>query len=218
MEYLSANIIGLIPWIVIFKIRKDLRKQMLLMSFIALPIAFFDLIYVPTYWKPVTLFNIPIGIEGFLFSFEAGGISAGIGALLARERMEKIKEKDRNKLRFLLLLIPLIVVFIINTFLPVNVSLGMHTGLFVGILSIFLVRKDLGKNLILSGLGFLVIYFLSLFIWANIFPQTVRWFTFQNLPKIFIINVPFYELTFGLLFGAYWGNLYPMLFRYKYKN
>jgi len=217
MEYLVANFIGAVPWIFVFYKRKDLRKEMLLMSLLAAPLALFDLIYVPTYWKPVTLFNIPIGIEGFIFSFEAGGLATVLFEYIEKQAPVRIKSYH-NSLSILALLSILPVAFIFNYLFPINITVGVHFGLLVGIIVMLLLRKDLLKSAFIASISFGLIYFLSLLIWGNIFPDTVNWFTFENLPKIFILNVPLYEITFGFLFGAYWGNLYELLFGYKFKD
>ena len=79
--YLFACGLGAVIWTACFLMRPDLRRIMLGMSVIGVPLAFSDLFYVPHYWRPRTLGHIPIGIEGFIFSFEAAGICAVIYAL-----------------------------------------------------------------------------------------------------------------------------------------
>jgi hypothetical protein len=65
--------------------------MMLIMGTLALPLAFFDLVFVPAYWRPVTLFHMPIDIEGFLFSFSVGGIAAVLYATLAKRTYRHIR-------------------------------------------------------------------------------------------------------------------------------
>lgn len=214
--YLIATIIGAIPWLLLFYFRKDLRKEILVMSILSTPLAFFDLLYVPSYWKPVTFLNIPVGIEGLIFSFEVGGTASALYETFAHKALRKIKTQS-NLLSLLVLLIVLPVAYTFNYLFPINITVGMHLGLFAGIVLILLLRKDLTKSVIYASILFTMVYFVSLLIWSSIFPITTNWFTFENLPKIFIFHVPFYELTFGLLFGAYWGNLYEFLFGYKFR-
>lgn len=76
MEYLTANILGAIPVLFILLRRPDLARPMITIGLLAMPLTFFDLLYVPDYWVPKTLFEIPLGIEGFIFSFEAGALFA----------------------------------------------------------------------------------------------------------------------------------------------
>lgn len=190
---------------------------MLIMSLLATPLALFDLLYVPTYWKPITLFNMPVGIEGFIFSFEIGGIAAAVYGALAHKALRKIRSYHSYiSLPVLLSVLPITLLF--NNYYPVNITVGIHVGLCIGILLMLLLRKDLLESIVYAALLFGAIYFVALLVWSNIYPATMFWFTFDNLPKIFIVNVPFYEITFGLLFGAYWGNLYELVFGYKYKT
>jgi len=217
MTYFVANIIGAIPWIFFFFKRKDLRKEMLLMSLLATHLALFDLLYVPSYWIPKTFLNIPVGIEGFIFSFEIGGIAAALFEYLVDISPIKIRSYH-NPLSIAVLLVVLPIAFLTNILFPINVTVGIHAGLFVGIIILLLLRPDLLKSVIIASFSFASIYFASLLIWTSIFPETIRWFTFQNLPRLFIFNVPLYEITFAFLFGAYWGNLYELLFGYKFKK
>ena len=90
--YLGSNVITLTFWFLLFWVRKDLRKMMLTMSIMALPLAFFDLMFVPSYWNPVTLFHIPIGIEGFLFAFSVGGIASVLYAELTQHKPQRIHD------------------------------------------------------------------------------------------------------------------------------
>ena len=196
MTYLAANIIGAIPWLILFLSKKDLRKEMTLMGLLAMPISFFDLLYVPTYWVPTTLFNIPIGIEGFIFSFEIGGVTAAIFSQITNQIPVKINSKLRL-LSFSALLCVLPVAFLFNYLFPINIAIGIQIGLLAGIILIYLLRKDLLKNLMLTGASFGLLYFLSTAIWIFLFPEAKQWFTLVNLPHISLLNVPIYEIVFG---------------------
>jgi hypothetical protein len=73
------------------------------------------------------------------------------------------------------------------------------------------------RSSIIGAITFGAIYATALIIWSNLFPYTNNWFVAQGLPKLFIFNAPVYEIIFGFLFGAYWGNIYELLFGYKLK-
>lgn len=215
MEYLAGNVIGAIPWLFFYFRRPDLRKMMLVMSILALPLAFFDLLYVPTYWIPETFLNIPIGIEGFIFSFEVGGFASPVFAYFFNQKIIKLKSGPALS-RFIPLIIVLPSAYLFNILFPLNITVGMHVGLLLGTLFIILIRRDLMKSVVFSGLIFAIIYFACLLVWGNLFPRALDWFVFKNLPKLFPLNVPLYEVTFGFLFGGFWGNLYQLLFGYKF--
>lgn len=187
---------------------------MLIMGLLAAPLALFDILYVPSYWLPKTLFDIPIGIEGFIFSFEIGALATGLFAYSKRHSYRKGRAKFDLKL-FMPFAVVLPVAFAFNAIFPVNIAIGMYVGLIAGIVCILYLRKDLLKNTLIGMSLFGVIYFLAILIWANLFPYTTEWFTVNNLPRIFIYNVPLYEIIFGFLFAAFWGGSYPLLFRYE---
>lgn len=189
---------------------------MLIMSAFGAPLALFDFLYVPSYWQPITLFNVPIGIEGFFFSFIIGGLAAVSYAEIEHKKLAKISKYNKHfSLIVLFIVLPLI--FLFRFLYHANISIAMYIALLVGVgLTVFL-RKDLLKSSILGSIIFGTIYTIVLIIWSNLFPETKSWFTFQYLPKIFILNAPIYEIIFGFIFGAYWGNLYELLFGYRFK-
>jgi hypothetical protein len=77
--YLVGNLIFALAWLILFLARKDLRREMLTLSFIGSIFFPLALIYLPDYWYPDHIGgNYLIGIEDFLFAF----LIAGIGAVL----------------------------------------------------------------------------------------------------------------------------------------
>ena len=216
MEYLFGDLITFVPWIIFFYLRKDLRKEMLIMSIVSAPLAFFDLLYVPTYWRPVTLFNFPVGIEGLLLSFFIGGIAAVSYAEIFQKKLRKVLKYHKH-FSFIVLLVIVPTAFLIKHFYPTNISISMYLALLIGIALCILIRKDLLKSSIAGSITFGVIYAVALIIWSNLFPLTNNWFVLQGLPRIFLFNAPVYEIIFGFLFGAYWGNLYELFFGYRLK-
>lgn len=214
MEYVTANILGAIPVLFILHKRPDLAKPMIIMGLLAMPLALFDLLYMPDYWVPKTLFNIPIGVEGFIFSFEAGALAAGIYAFVKNQKFQKTKRLS-DFLTILPLLAVLPTAYIFSLFFPINIALSMYIGLAVGILSLLALRRSLPINTCIAAFSFVAVYFIALLVWANLFPHTPEWFTLTNLPRIFIYNVPIYEIIFAALFAAFWSNLYQHIFGYK---
>lgn len=217
MEYLYANGIGALIWLYLFYKRRDLQKEMILMSICALPLGLVDLFFVPNYWPPVTLFNLPVGIEGLIFSFEFGGIAAVAYAEVARQVPIRIKHYHRPVAAFLLILtLPLFLLLyqlgIPSRMICLYIVLLTGTGI-----SIF-IRKDLLRSAVLGGLVFGGTYFIGLSIWGTMLPEVKDWFTFEGLPKIFTLNAPLYEVILGICFAAYWGNLYELLFGYRFRS
>lgn len=186
------------------------------MSLFAAPLGLFDLLYVPTYWSPHTFLNMPIGIEGTVFSFLIGGIAAVSYAEISHKRLKKITKFHRHvSILVFAVILPAILIF--QSLYSFNIALVVYLALLLGISLIMFVRKDLFKSSIVGGLIFGLIYSVALIIWMNIFPSTKDWFILEGLPRINILNAPIYEIIFSFLFGTYWGSLYELVFGYRFK-
>ena len=216
MEYFAGDIILFIVWVTFFLLRKDLRREMVVMSLLAIPISLFELLYVPSYWIPVTWFNLPIGIEGIIFSFGFGGVAAVSYAEVGHKKLIKIGKYHRP-ITFLALAVVIPALLLFKYFYSTNIAIAVYFGLLAGIFTLIFIRKDLLKSALAGAIIFGTIYASALILWAQIFPHTREWFTLEGVPKIFILNASFYEMILGILFGAYWGNLYELLFGYRFK-
>jgi len=214
--YLGSNVISITVWLGLYWLRKDLRRMMLVMSVCALPLALFDLVFVPAYWRPVTLFHIPIGIEGFLFSFSVGGIASTLYAELSRRAPRHIRGWRISAKRTLLVPLCTFVVFAaIYTLGVPSPEIAAYAAIVAGIALTIYLRPDLSFSIICGSISFGVVYFICLKLWTLLFPGVQSWFTFQGIPRLFVWGVPGWEALFGFLFGAFWSNLYEVSFGYK---
>jgi len=214
VEYIFADLIIFIAWIGFYYLRKDLRKEILIMSILAAPLGLFDLLFVPGYWKPITLFELPIGIEGIIFSFLIGGLAAVSYIEVSKKKLTKIKKFHRHFSVFVFVIsLPILIGCYFLHIL--NIEIALYLALVIGAAVIVFVRKDLFKSAFLGGLVFGLIYSFLLIVWMNLFPSSREWFLLSGLPRIFLFNAPIYEMVFAFLFGAYWGNIYELLYGYK---
>jgi hypothetical protein len=212
--YLGSNIISMSLWGVLFWLRQDLRRPMLTMSLLAIPLALFDIVFVPTYWQPVTIFDIPVGIEGFIFSFSMGGIASVIYIEVANRRLRHIGRKYSLHAVWLPLLT--FALFLLSeVFGSPNPEISAYIAVLASVLITLILRRDLLQSAILGSVIFGVIYFLLLKLWIVLFPGAYDWFTFQRLAKLYIWGVPGWEAIFGFIFAAYWVNLYELIFGYR---
>ena len=212
--YLGSNIISMSLWGVLFWLRQDLRRPMLTMSLLAIPLALFDIVFVPTYWQPVTIFDIPVGIEGFIFSFSVGGIASVIYIEITNRRLRHIGRK--NSLHALWLpLVTLALFFLAEVFCSPNPEISAYIAVLSSVLITLGLRKDLIQSAIVGSLVFGIVYFLLLKLWTLAFPGVYDWFSFEHLPKLYIWGVPGWEAIFGFVFAAYWVNLYELIFGYR---
>lgn len=190
--------------------------MMLAMSVCALPLAFFDLLYVPVYWKPVTMFHLPIGIEGFVYSFSLGGIASVLYAELAKRTPRHVRSWRISQKHAIWVPLAAFAGFVVAYAWGVpNPQIAAYIAIVTGVALTIYVRPDLAWNSIYGALSFGLVYFACLKVWTTLFPGAESWFTFQGLPKLFIWGVPGWEAMFGLFFGAFWGSLYELFFGYR---
>jgi hypothetical protein len=212
--YLVAGILFLSIWIFLFVRRKDLHREMLTMSLMAAPLAFADFFFVPKYWQPVILFHIPVGFEGVLYSFCLGGITAVLYSELAHRTPRHIHKWHKEGSAIVLALTFIIFLVLLSIGAP-NPMIAMYVALLAGIAIILYLRKDLLRGTVIGGLCFGVLYFILIRVWITIFPNAGDWFVFQGLPVAHVFGVPLWELLFGVIFAAYWGNVYELIFGYR---
>jgi hypothetical protein len=206
--YFTAVFLTFSIWLVLFTFNKHSRKEMAVLGLIIAPFVLLDVITVPSYWSPVTLFNIPVGIEGFLFTFFITGIAAVI-----------YEQLFKKSYRFGHLHIALAYIFVI----PILISLFAVYVLSMNIIYFFIIafllmasceivkRRDLLINSLFSAFVFCVIYIILFTIWLYMVPDSLNWWNFDNLSNIRIGAVPMEEVLFSLSFGAFVGPLYEYL-------
>jgi hypothetical protein len=221
VTYLFATSLGAVIWLVLYLARPDLRTIMRSMSVAGLPLALSDLFYVPQYWQPHTLGHVPIGIEGVLFSFEAAGICTVIYPVLFNQRYTPRRDSSAYFIglrvvtpswqHLLPLVVPMPIAFLLALGLHTNIEWGLYIGLIGGASVTVVLRRDLFRPMLLSGLSFTVIYTLALLIWVSAYPQVHSWFTLWHMPHWYLLGVPLEEILFGGLFALYWTGLYPMI-------
>lgn len=222
--YIFACGLGGLVWTGFFLYRPDLRPVMLGMSCIGLPLAFSDIFYVPQYWRPHTIGNIPVGLEGFLFTFEAAGICSIVFAAVFRRTLRTCSPtyhfpaRELVRVRTLIPFLPLPISSLVSIVLHTNLEWGLFAGLLVTTAVVLSVRSDLALPVILGGLAFLPIYWLALTIWLLAYPSVHDWFTLWHMPRWFFLGVPVWEIAFGAIFGAYWTAVYPLVFEARFEK
>jgi hypothetical protein len=96
-----------------------------------------------------------------------------------------------------------------------NPEVAAYIAITVGVAITIYLRPDLKFHMAFGALAFGVVYFAFLKLWTMCFPGVQSWFIFQNMPQLFIWGVPGWEALFGFFFGAFWSNLYELLFGYR---
>lgn len=151
--YLVATLPLVIVWIALFSLRKDLRKEMLIMSLIMSVVSVATSYYWWTidWWQPPTIFGTKVGIEDFITGFAAGGIMAAIYEVVFKKKLYK-RKKDKHEGRGIVLLLLL---FQIMSWLFWGVGLTSFNASVISMaiiaMAMLFIRKDLFIDQKLSG-------------------------------------------------------------------
>ena len=214
-SYLLMDLGFLAVWIILFALRKDIRKAML---FTSIPLGvlglFFNFLYVRDWWMPMTITGTIPGIEDFLYGFVIGGISAAIYEEVFKRTIKLKKEPKKVQKKTLLHFWEAIIISIIGFYLVyhlfnINTFYITTIILLLIIITIYIKRKDLIPHALGSGICLLVIALIIHSLTEIITPGWIEEFYYFNfLPKIIFLNLPLEDIIFYFLFGAAVGPLY----------
>lgn len=216
--YLFAATLFLIPWIIFFALRKDLRKGMLVVSLFIGFLSVFTAHYWWTvdWWRPSTITGTVVGIEDFLSGFATGGVMTFAYEVIFKKQLYRARSSRKTGPDHLSLLFLLA---FLTSWLFWGVGLTTFWASFVAMLVIsgviFFYRKDLIWAGIISGILMVLISIPVYLITIALDPSWVHeTYLFETLSGILIQGIPIEELVFwfmaGLLFGPfyeYWQGL-----------
>jgi hypothetical protein len=212
--YLVWCLMFVVVWLTLYYIRKDTRREMVLMSFFSTPLGpISEYFHVMDYWRPETITGTLIGPEDVIIAFLIGGISAVLYEFLYQEK----RERSERPGIFILILVSYAVGAGILAF-GMWLGLGSVVTTFT-LLSLFIavplaLRPRLIQNSFLSGIAFMTFLFLfyKVFIWM--YPGIVDawWF---GASGVRVLGVPVEELTWGFLWGMVAGICSELVARLK---
>ena len=197
------------------------------MSLFTMPFGLTEPLFVPEYWNPPSLFNLAsttgFDIESLIFSFAIGGIGAVLYESFFKIKHEKMSKKEmqskRHRFHMLALTSPVIVFLFLFFFTNINPIYSASIAMFTGGIAAILCRPNLKQKIIISGIIFLLLYFLFFLFFNLIYPYAVTEFwNLSAISGILILGVPIEELMFGFTFGMIWSSLYEHIFWYKIKK
>lgn len=169
--YLIGSLIALAFWAILYASRKDVRREMLVVSIASVPIGLIlsGLAWTLDWWVPQTITGTRVGIEDVFYGFGVGGVAAAIFQLLSRQRLKYSGKKlPSNKALALWLLVP--VITIAGTYLLKWHSFpSTMAGLLIPSAIMLVKRKDLiipalatgAIMAVLGEIGFLMLNALS---------------------------------------------------------
>lgn len=210
--YLTGGLSLLVLWGILFFWRKDVRREMIYVSFLFGIIGVLaDPVYFIDWYSPQTLFGIP-GIESLIFGFATGGIASVIyiEVFNKRVRTKKINFDVEQNLNSLVLFL-MGGIFFFGTFFILGWSSfeASFPTLLIPLAIILIKREDLIKESMISGLLVTGIAFIFFLVPEILFPGwiTSSW-RLENLTGILILKVPLDDLIWFFMVGAFIGPLY----------
>lgn len=212
--YLVALVPFLCVWIIFFHKRKDLRKEILVMSILFGTLSVLASYYWWTidWWQPPTITGTRVGIEDFLMGFAAGGIITALYPIFTHEHYKKrlVHHHFYQGVLWLLVLANIMWWLISagwTTFWASTVSM-----LFVASAIFLFIRRDLLKDAIISGVLMTLVAWLF---YGLILLISSEWITITYLGGIsgvYMLGVPIEEFIFWYLAGLLFGPFYKYWF------
>lgn len=206
-------------WVVVFILRKEFRKEMMLISLLTMPLGLTEPLFVPRYWNPPSLFNMAqntgFDLESLIFCFSIGGICSVAYKIIFKARNIPLNQSERqqHRLHGLLLTSPVIIFIILSLINSINPIYNGIIAMFLGSLAGLYCRSDLKMKIWVGGLLFAGFYFIFFFSLILIFPNyVIQVWNLKDLSGILLFGVPLEELLFAFSFGMLWSSLYEHLF------
>ena len=214
-SYMIGCIALVIVWAILYKFRKDTRKEMLLISGIfGIAGLFVDPVYFKDWWHPLTITNTMPGIESFIFGFTVGGIASIIyeEVFLKRVKVRKARKKEEIKKDERLFIICFLLAALFFGFfylLGFNSFYASFPAFFIPIFIIWFKRRDLILDSLFSAVLLTIISFIFYIIPEMITPGWIAsaW-NFNTISGITILKIPIEDLIWFFLTGLYIGPLY----------
>lgn len=210
--YLWMGLIFFIFWLFLFLWRKDVRKEMLVMSVIfgiIGPLA--DLLYTQDWWSPLTITKTTIGFEAVIVGFMIGGIAAVIYEELFKKKIKLRKKAEGKNTKFIVFMMLMSAVLFFGSFylFGINSLYSSIIAFAIPIIVIYIKRNDLIVDSLMTGLCLLITAFLVYSIINLITPGWVQAFWhFTNVPNTMIISLPIDDFVWYVLAGMLIGPLY----------
>lgn len=218
-NFLILSLLFMIPGIVIYAVRQDLRSVIHVMALCSIPFAFTERLFYPSYWEPVFLFNlidiIGFGIEDILFVIGLAAFTSTSYAFCTKQFYQPIQKLNTKQLvhRCLVVLAPTFLLVGLIVLTGVRMIFGsLFIMVFISSI-ITILRKDLLRAGLLGGFFSTIIYTILCLCIAVLFPGIFQltWHTDQFL-NLFILGIPVEEIFYAYASGMIATVFYPFVF------
>lgn len=213
-DYLLADMFFLLLMGVIFYFRNDLRRKILFLSLLCLPLGFSEIFFVPFYWNPTTLFGWIPGIESFLCAFAIAGVAGGVFEFVFFKKIHPIKKEYTSKVALVVVLVTFLGLYLFINFNLVYTSTIM---MFLGAITIFVQRPDLIKSSLFAAILFNLFYIFVLLLLGYFIGLPWKIWNLSDLVGIQFLGIPLEEQVWTFSFGLFWSHLYEYIRGYELK-
>src|SRR3989344_9697184 len=153
-EWLVFSLILLGIWLIIFLLKKSIRKKMFLVSLFTMPFGLTEQLFVPEYWDPPSLFNLAattgFDIESLIFCFAIGGIGSVFYEMIVKRKHVKMTKHEMHaplhKHHLLALLSPILFFLFFEMITDWNAIYIGSVAMFGGGIAALFCRPDLKKK------------------------------------------------------------------------
>lgn len=209
--YLVGALIFMIPWIILYWHRKDLRREMIGMSiiFAAAGYASEHFWWTLDWWRPETITSTRAGIEDIILGFGNGGVAAVLyEGVFNRVGYHRYLVKHN----FAVIIIPLILFHAISyliLFFNFTSYLAFTFALIISTVVLLIIRKDLFMSSLLNGILMVIV---SLPVYYTLILFSPGWidrtWLYSNLSAIKFVGIPIEDYVFYFLTGFFVAPLY----------
>jgi hypothetical protein len=217
--FLALSLLLLLPGAVIFATRPDLRRAMAHMGLAALPFAFTEFLFYPSYWEPRFLFDlvryIGFGIEDIIFVVGLAAFTTTAYPFVFKKRFAPHPAGTKRAALFrvgaligtaLLITALAELAGVAAIYTSVVVMLGITAAMVIW-------RRDLALPSLLGGLLSVAVYGAICLLLDRLIPGVfaLNWHTERFLNR-FALGVPLEEILYSGAAGATATAFYPFAF------
>jgi hypothetical protein len=210
--YLIGSLITLSGWIVLFILRKNVRREMLFVSvfFSMIGLLLEGLVWVKDWWNPEIMTGTIIGIEDLIFGFALGGVAAVIYEEVFKRKIYERKKQKHNLTHFILLITAFPIITLLLFFgLQWHSFPATTAGLFIPTVVMLYKRKDLVPDAVATGIILTVLVPLGFFLLNLADPGFVhQWWFLDKLSGIIFLGAPIEDLVWFFCTGLFLGPIY----------
>ncbi len=187
---LSLGLFGI--WFILFITRPTLRRELIWVSILTMPLGLTEPLFVPEYWNPPSLFNLAartgFDIESLIFSFALGGVAAVFYEAVTKKRHRRVFEPHGKSVHWIAIAFPLLVFLPLYFFTALNPIYSVIISAALGAIAVIACRQDLAKQILMGGVCFATLYFSSFLLINLAFPKFVTYWNLRMLSGVLILD------------------------------